>query len=115
MVPLGVQLFIFETESAASAGESPQTLAGKAEKAKRRKIALPALCVNWCGADSSLKNRKLRGQDWVRKTPRESRESRLGIRWQSLTGPARFRFEAGAILTAAKKSIHKDDPMGRLC
>jgi hypothetical protein len=50
MVPLGVQVFVFGTESAASAGESPQVLVGKAEKRKYREISLPAFVVNWCGA-----------------------------------------------------------------
>ena len=36
MVPLGVQVFIFETESAGLTGELTQSLAGKVEKAKRR-------------------------------------------------------------------------------
>src|SRR4051794_20729664 len=47
MVPLGVQVFIFETESASPPAPSPQTLVGKAEKAKRRKTSLPAFLVNW--------------------------------------------------------------------
>jgi len=47
MVPFGVQVFIFETENAASFGELPQTLWDKAEKAKRRKESLAAFLVNW--------------------------------------------------------------------
>ena len=34
-VPLGVQVFVFETENAASAGGLPQTLAGNAENRKQ--------------------------------------------------------------------------------
>jgi hypothetical protein len=59
MVPTGVQLFDFETESAGPAGTSPQVLAGKAEKRKRREIALSAFCVNWSGAVIPLPSRKL--------------------------------------------------------
>ena len=63
MVSLGVQVFVFETESAASAGDVPQVLAGKAENKKRRKISLLAFCVNWIGAFSSLPFGKLPGTD----------------------------------------------------
>ena len=63
MVPLGVQVFIFETESAASAGELPQVLAGRAENKKRREISLLAFCVNWIGAFSSLPFGKLPKKD----------------------------------------------------
>jgi hypothetical protein len=59
MVPLGVQVFVSETESAASAGESPQVLAGRAEKRKRRKSSLPAFFVNWFGAIIPLPYQKL--------------------------------------------------------
>ena len=63
MVPLGVQVFVFETESAAASGGSTQVLLAKAEKAKRREIALPAFFVNWCGAVIPLPNRKLPERD----------------------------------------------------
>ena len=59
MVPLGVQVFIFKTESAASAGGLAQVLAGKAEKRKRREISLTAFSVNWCGAFIPLRYVKL--------------------------------------------------------
>jgi hypothetical protein len=59
MVPLGVQVFIFETESAASAGGLPQVVAGKAEKRKRREISFPAFSVNCCGAFIPLRYGKL--------------------------------------------------------
>ncbi len=58
MVPLGVQLFIFETESAGPARTLPQVLAIKAENAKRREIALSAFCVNWLGAIIPLPYRR---------------------------------------------------------
>jgi Thioredoxin-like len=59
MVSLGVQVFIFETESAGWTGDSPQVLAGRARKRKRPEISLRALCVNWIGAFSSLPFGKL--------------------------------------------------------
>jgi hypothetical protein len=74
MVPLGVQVFDFETESAAPMGTSPQVLAVKAEKRKRREIALSAFCVNWSGAVIPLPSRKLGVCDRVRTLPTESRE-----------------------------------------
>ena len=46
-------------ESAASAGDLPQVLAGKAEKRKRPEISLWTLFVNWIGAFSSLPFGKL--------------------------------------------------------
>ena len=58
MVPTGVLLFDFETESAGTGATSPQVLAGKAENAKRREIALSAFCVNWSGAVIPLRSRK---------------------------------------------------------
>ena len=63
MVPLGVLVFDFETESAGLAGTSPQVLAGKAEKRKRRKNSLPAFSINWCGGIIPLRSRKLRAGD----------------------------------------------------
>ena len=62
-ISFGVQLFDFETESAGPAGTSPQVLAEKAEKQKRREIALSAFCVNWSGAVIPLPFRKLPEQD----------------------------------------------------
>ena len=44
--PFGVQVFIFETESAALAGGLSQVLAGKAGKRKRPEISLRAFSVN---------------------------------------------------------------------
>ena len=63
MVPLGVQVFNFETESAAQIGGSPQTLVGKAENAKRRERSLPAFRVNSFGAIIPLPFGKLPAQD----------------------------------------------------
>jgi hypothetical protein len=55
MVPFGVLVFDFETESALPAGTSTQVVAGKAENAKRREIALSAFGVNWSGAFGPLR------------------------------------------------------------
>jgi hypothetical protein len=63
MVPLGVQVFDFETESAASAGKLPQVVGRKAEKENRREDSLPTVFVNWCGAVIPLPFRKLPVQD----------------------------------------------------
>ena len=63
MVPFGVQVFIFETEIAGLAATLPQVLAGKAEKRKRREIALSAFSVNPCVEIVPIKNRKLPEQD----------------------------------------------------
>ena len=59
MVPLEVQVFDFITENAASSGESPQSLAGKAENKKRLEKSLLAFCVNWWGAFGPLQFEKL--------------------------------------------------------
>jgi hypothetical protein len=78
-VPLGVQVFIFETESAPLAGGSPQVLAGKARKRKRPEISLRALFVNWIGAFSSLPFGKLPKRNSVRSLSPESPDSALTV------------------------------------
>ena len=63
MVPLGVQVSVFETERAASAGDLPQTLAGKAENKKRLEKSLLAFRVSWWGFFGPLRREKLPGAD----------------------------------------------------
>src|SRR5262245_8008633 len=66
MVPVGVQVFIFETESAASAGRLPQVVPGKAVKRNRRENSLSAVFVNSFGAIIPLLYRKLPERDTLR-------------------------------------------------
>jgi hypothetical protein len=74
MVPLGVLVFVSETESAASAGGSPQVVAERAEKRNRRENSLSAVFVNWFGAIIPLPCEKLPGQDGFETLLREPGE-----------------------------------------
>ena len=66
-------VFDFEPESALPAGTSTQVLAGKAEKEKRREIALSAFCVNWRGAFSPLRFEIAPAtKTWVERQKRDS-------------------------------------------
>ena len=59
MVPLGPLKCVLGMEIFTSSNGSAQVLAGKAENAKRREIALSAFSVNWWGAVIPLLLRKL--------------------------------------------------------
>ena len=62
--PLGPLRSVLGMENFTSSNASPQVLAGKAEKRKRRKNSLPAFTVNWWGAIIPLPHRKLPAWDW---------------------------------------------------